>query len=152
MNFVNRGHTYTHRAILEDFRGISNISASHFGQSSVWPAGQRLLLCTLPSLGLSVTEMSISQRLYINPSISYCACTTMTLFISTVPENSPDIIYSIPRPLRECRGAEEQWDLNRTCKHRPHTWRYKHEAAIWWSFFVVNVSENYIKRSRLKQV
>lgn len=63
-----------------------SISAKLSGQGSVWPAGQWLLLCAPRSLGLSVTELSISQRLDINPSMSHCAHTTMTLFMFTVPE------------------------------------------------------------------
>lgn len=104
---------------LEGAGGISDITGKDCGQSALWPAAQWLLLCHQAE--------SISQRLYINPSMSHYAAHTTAPFMSTEAENSSSAIYSIVGLAREFKG---RWDTSRLL-HLGDVWKkFKFECRF----------------------
>lgn len=99
--------------------GISDITGKKCGESELWPAAQWLLLCHHAEY--------ISQRLYINPSMSHYAAHTMTPFMSTETENSSGAIYPIvcggrwdPRCMKDVLSTGFKFDCRFLSRPKLH--------------------------------
>lgn len=139
-------HTHTHTPTLGHFgghwRNFKHQCEGLWSECGLTCSTMASSLHAAPSTSVCHRAEYISQRLYINPSMSHCAGGTMALFMSTEAENSSSIIYSISKLARECGGWEGRAGFKkRTFRHRPHTWRHGCKAAI--CSFVVKCAANH---------
>ena len=75
----------------------------------------------------------ISQRLYINPSVSHCAANDNdTLYIDPGREFLQRNLFN----SRTCEGVQRSEGFKkRPCRQRPHTWRRKKKKKSSYLFF-----------------